>query len=300
MEEEEPTTTVQFIAVTADEHERMINNGELPPDVQGAHVDMATENDEVQQVHLIAVDNAGSPVTDKMILQTAAEQAGIVFIIKDDEGTDQNINILDAITITNDPSNRMRVSVVMLGDNDPNSSMDEINEKYEIMAEEPTGAPPMISQDQNYNSSYSETATNNTTTASGNSFSPTSRTPRSKKKRKTQGELTEDDLNFLPPPEPEPFSPKRKIAKKRENNKSSDQMMNADLDSLRGSVVSGAAFCPHLPPLDPHLPPPTPLRVGVGGGGKICFFSLFSPTPTFPHLPPRVPFRVGVGGDRWG
>merc|ERR1711976_1005066 len=90
MADEEPTTTVQFIAVSAEEHERMIANGELPPDVQGADVDMKTgEIDDVTgqegitQVRLIAVDSNGSPVMDPMILQAAAEQAGIQFLIKD-------------------------------------------------------------------------------------------------------------------------------------------------------------------------------------------------------------------------
>ena len=33
-EEDANTTTVQFIAVSADEHERMVREGELPPTIQ--------------------------------------------------------------------------------------------------------------------------------------------------------------------------------------------------------------------------------------------------------------------------
>jgi len=43
------------------------------------------------QVRLIAVDSNGVPVTEPAILQAAAEQAGIVFILRDE--TNQNVQI---------------------------------------------------------------------------------------------------------------------------------------------------------------------------------------------------------------
>lgn len=46
----EATTTVQFIAVSAEEHQRMINSGELPVSVQGADVHMQIPGAEAQQV----------------------------------------------------------------------------------------------------------------------------------------------------------------------------------------------------------------------------------------------------------
>lgn len=141
MAEDEPTTTVQFIAVSAEEHERMISNGELPPDVQGADVDMKTgEIDDITglegitQVRLIAVDSNGSPVIDPMILQAAAEQAGIQFLIKDlNSGRNSVINIGDAMRISNDPSSKVRVSVIMNGESLPEDAvpadLSETNDK---------------------------------------------------------------------------------------------------------------------------------------------------------------------------
>ena len=131
MAEDEPTTTVQFIAVSAEEHERMISNGELPPDVQGADVDMKTgEIDDITglegttQVRLIAVDSNGLPVIDPMILQAAAEQAGIQFLIKDtNSGKNSVINIGDAMRISNDPSSKVRVSVIMHGESLPEDAV---------------------------------------------------------------------------------------------------------------------------------------------------------------------------------
>ena len=137
MAEDEPTTTVQFIAVSAEEHERMIGNGELPPDVQGADVDMKTgEIDDVTgqegitQVRLIAVDSNGSPVVDPLILQAAAEQAGIQFLIKDvNSGRNTVINIGDAMRISNDPASKVRVSVIMNGESLPEDAVVK-NESY--------------------------------------------------------------------------------------------------------------------------------------------------------------------------
>jgi len=44
------TTTVQFIAVSADEHARMVSAGELPESVHGADVHMQIPGAEAQQV----------------------------------------------------------------------------------------------------------------------------------------------------------------------------------------------------------------------------------------------------------
>lgn len=49
--ESEATTTVQFIAVSAEEHQRMIRSGELPMSVQGADVHMQIPGAESQQVY---------------------------------------------------------------------------------------------------------------------------------------------------------------------------------------------------------------------------------------------------------
>ena len=50
MGEEGTTTTVQFIAVSADEHARMVTAGELPESVHGADVHMQIPGAEAQQV----------------------------------------------------------------------------------------------------------------------------------------------------------------------------------------------------------------------------------------------------------
>ena len=52
MGEEGTTTTVQFIAVSADEHARMVAAGELPASVHGADVHMQIPGAEAQQVKL--------------------------------------------------------------------------------------------------------------------------------------------------------------------------------------------------------------------------------------------------------
>uniref|UniRef100_H2YQH7 Uncharacterized protein n=1 Tax=Ciona savignyi TaxID=51511 RepID=H2YQH7_CIOSA len=98
--EEGTTTTVQFIAVSADEHARMVSAGELPESVHGADVHMQIPGAEAQQVRLIAVDSNGVPVTESAILQAAAEQAGIVFIIKNDNGDDSQITIDQAMQLS--------------------------------------------------------------------------------------------------------------------------------------------------------------------------------------------------------
>nr|CAB3234148.1 ZF(C2H2)-30 zinc finger protein [Phallusia mammillata] len=98
--EEGTTTTVQFIAVSADEHARMVSAGELPESVHGADVHMQIPGAEAQQVRLIAVDSNGVPVTEPTILQAAAEQAGIVFITKDEGGEDSQISIDKAMQLS--------------------------------------------------------------------------------------------------------------------------------------------------------------------------------------------------------
>lgn len=55
---------------------------------------------EAQQVRLIAVDSNGVPVTETAILQAAAEQAGIVFITKDDNDHDIQITIDEAMKLS--------------------------------------------------------------------------------------------------------------------------------------------------------------------------------------------------------
>lgn len=99
-EEAEATTTVQFIAVSAEEHQRMVSSGELPVSVQGADVNMQIPGAEAQQVRLIAVDSNGVPVTETEILQAAAEQAGIVFITKDENNQDVQITIDEAMKLS--------------------------------------------------------------------------------------------------------------------------------------------------------------------------------------------------------
>ena len=50
--EESTTTTVQFIAVSAEEHARMVTQGELPSTVHGADVFMQIANNESQRVSI--------------------------------------------------------------------------------------------------------------------------------------------------------------------------------------------------------------------------------------------------------
>ena len=51
------------------------------------------------KVRLIAVDSNGIPVTEPAILQAAAEQAGIVFLLKDENGKDAQITIQQAMEV---------------------------------------------------------------------------------------------------------------------------------------------------------------------------------------------------------
>jgi len=134
---DDDSTTVQFIAVSPEEHESMIENGELPPDVHGADVDMRISDTEIAQVKLIAVDSNGTPVTDIQVLQSAAVQAGIQFVIKNEAtGKDSIITIDDALRISNDPNSQMRVHVLMAGEA-PNTGLEEYenNEQPQVIDE---------------------------------------------------------------------------------------------------------------------------------------------------------------------
>lgn len=51
------------------------------------------------KVRLIAVDSNGIPVTEPTILQAAAEQAGIVFLVKNNKGINQQITIDSAMKV---------------------------------------------------------------------------------------------------------------------------------------------------------------------------------------------------------
>lgn len=53
----------------------------------------------LHQVRLIAVDSNGVPVTEPAILQAAAEQAGIVFLVKDENNKDTQITIHEAMQV---------------------------------------------------------------------------------------------------------------------------------------------------------------------------------------------------------
>ena len=50
-------------------------------------------------MRLIAVDSNGVPVTEPAILQAAAEQAGIVFLVKDENNKDTQITIHQAMQV---------------------------------------------------------------------------------------------------------------------------------------------------------------------------------------------------------
>ena len=54
---------------------------------------------EAQPVRLIAVDSEGIPVTDPQILQAAAEQAGIMFVSKDENDEENSITIDQAMQV---------------------------------------------------------------------------------------------------------------------------------------------------------------------------------------------------------
>lgn len=108
MEEEDGnTTTVQFIAVAPEEHERMVREGELPETIQGADVQMTIGGTESRPVRLIAVDSNGIPVTDPTILQAAAEQAGIMFVSKDENDHENQISIDEAMQLRNEESQQV-------------------------------------------------------------------------------------------------------------------------------------------------------------------------------------------------
>ena len=51
-------------------------------------------------MRLIAVDSNGIPVTDPTILQAAAEQAGIMFVSKDENDHENQISIDEAMQVS--------------------------------------------------------------------------------------------------------------------------------------------------------------------------------------------------------
>jgi len=178
----------------------MISNGELPPDVQGADVDMKTgEIDDVTglegitQVRLIAVDSNGSPVIDPMILQAAAEQAGIQFLIKDSSsGRNSVINIGDAMRISNDPSSKVRVSVIMHGESLPEDAVP-------ADLSEPVMKNEFQVDQENYPAQLPPPPTNQ---------SPKPAAKRRKNAKNTTANI--DDLNIMPAPA---ASPKKRARK---------------------------------------------------------------------------------------
>ena len=60
---------------------------------------MTMGGNEAQPVRLIAVDSEGIPVTDPQILQAAAEQAGIMFVSKDENDEENSITIDQAMQV---------------------------------------------------------------------------------------------------------------------------------------------------------------------------------------------------------
>ena len=60
---------------------------------------MTIGGNEAQAVRLIAVDSNGVPVTDPAILQAAAEQAGIMFVAKDENNQETGITIDQAMQV---------------------------------------------------------------------------------------------------------------------------------------------------------------------------------------------------------
>ena len=60
---------------------------------------MTMGGSESQPVRLIAVDSEGIPVTDPQILQAAAEQAGIMFVSKDENDEENSITIDQAMQV---------------------------------------------------------------------------------------------------------------------------------------------------------------------------------------------------------
>lgn len=64
---------------------------------------MTMGGNEAQPVRLIAVDSEGIPVTDPQILQAAAEQAGIMFVSKDENDEENSITIDQAMQVNPTP-----------------------------------------------------------------------------------------------------------------------------------------------------------------------------------------------------
>ena len=64
---------------------------------------MTMGGNEAQPVRLIAVDSEGIPVTDPQILQAAAEQAGIMFVSKDENDEENSITIDQAMQVNLTP-----------------------------------------------------------------------------------------------------------------------------------------------------------------------------------------------------
>merc|ERR1719193_2751154 len=59
---------------------------------------------DAQRVRLIAVDSNGIPVTDSAILQAAAEQAGILFMLRKANNREEQISIDHAMQLSKLPN----------------------------------------------------------------------------------------------------------------------------------------------------------------------------------------------------
>lgn len=137
--EDSTTTTVQFIAVSAEEHARMISQNELPASVHGADVYMQLANNEAQRVRLIAVDSNGVPVTDYGILHAAAEQASIIFLLKTDQGRTRQITIDEAMRLSldeNPPMITVTTSSVVINEN----QNEQTNQESDVESEDEGGS----------------------------------------------------------------------------------------------------------------------------------------------------------------
>lgn len=129
--EDSTTTTVQFIAVSAEEHSRMVAQGELPESVHGADVYMQIANSESQRVRLIAVDSTGLPVTDYGILHAAAEQASIIFLLKTETGGTRQITIDEAMQLSlreNPPMITVSTASAIVQDSNNTEETNQIND----------------------------------------------------------------------------------------------------------------------------------------------------------------------------
>ena len=112
----EESTTVQFIAVTPEERQRMASQGEITDNFKGAFVRIKNEpeNENDEKVHLVAVYSNGQPVIDSQVLETAADEAGLIFEVFDASTKQKSeVKINEAIFISNDPSSQLDVTVVM-------------------------------------------------------------------------------------------------------------------------------------------------------------------------------------------